>query len=143
MTFRNGQYESSGFDNWMTPTNFLDKITEEFGDYYDPCPPNPTEDGLSIDWPTNKAVFVNPPYSEIARWCEKCKEQFDRGCTILLLIPARTDTRYFHDYIVDIADVRFIKGRLKFVHPDGRKDKSAPFPSILCIMRSAKAMADQ
>ena len=142
MTYRNGQYESSGFDNWMTPANFLDEITEEFGDYYDPCPRNPTEDGLSIDWPTNKAVFVNPPYSEIARWCEKCREQFDRGCTVLLLIPPRTDTRYFHDYIVDIAEVRFIKGRLKFVHPDGGKDKSAPFPSILCIMRSAKAMAD-
>lgn len=135
MTFRNGAYESKGFDNWMTPQNLLDEIAKEFGDFYDPCPPNPTQDGLAFDWPTNKPVFVNPPYSQIARWSEKCREQFERGCTIILLIPARTDTRYFHDFIVDIAEVRFIKGRLKFVHPEKGQGKSAPFPSILCIMR--------
>ena len=135
MSFRNGSYEGRGYDNWMTPPDLLESLSSEFGEMYDPCPPKPTEDGLKLTWPTDRVCFVNPPYSEIDKWTDKCSAEWRRGCSIVLLIPARTDTRYFHRNINGNAEVRFIKGRLKFVHPDGGKPMSAPFPSILCVFR--------
>ena len=135
--FRNGVPEASGYDLWMTPPEVLDPLREEFGELFDPCPADwpGAPDGLAIDWPTHQVCFVNPPYSQIAAWCAKCAEQCRRGCTVVLLMAARTDTRYFHDNINGNAEVRFLKGRVKFVHPDGRKSESAPFPSILCVFR--------
>lgn len=80
-------------------------------------------------------VFVNPPYSEISKWVAKC---YYEGCkdntTVVLLIPSRTDTKYFHNYIMHRAEIRFIKGRLKF--NDGKGN--APFPSMLVIFRGAE-----
>ena len=140
MTFRNGSYESKGFDNWMTPLNLLEDIENEFGELFDPCPKDfdYSFDGLEISWSRDKVCFVNPPYSKIKLWVEKCHNEWLLGSQIVLLIPARTDTKYFHDFINNKADVRFIKGRLKFIHPDGRKHKPAPFPSILCIFKRCK-----
>ena len=141
MPFRNGQYEGHGYDLWMTPSEVLDPLEEEFGALYDPCPANwdGKTDGLGIDWPTDRVCFVNPPYSEIKSWAAKCELEWGRGCTILFLIPSRTDTRYFHDHIYDKAELRFFKGRIKFI--DGRdpeaKRAGAPFPSMLCIWRGA------
>ena len=139
MSFRNGQYEGHGYDLWMTPPEILEPLVEEFGELYDPCPADwdGQIDGLTIPWPTDRVCFVNPPYSEIKSWAEKCESESKRGCTILFLIPSRTDTRYFHDYIYGKAELRFFKGRIKFV--DGRdpeaKRAGAPFPSMLCIWR--------
>lgn len=80
-------------------------------------------------------MFCNPPYSQIAKWVEKCYEEGHKENTLVaLLIPSRTDTRYFHDYIYNRAEIRFIKGRLKF--GDGKN--SAPFPSMLVIFYGAK-----
>lgn len=80
-------------------------------------------------------VFCNPPYSQIARWVEKA---FDEGhkdnTTVVLLIPARTDTRYFHNFIYGRSEIRFIHGRLKF----GEAVNSAPFPSMVVIFRGAE-----
>ena len=131
--FRHGSYEGPGFDNWMTPPEMISALESEFGPMWDPCPPNPTQDGLALDWPTDKWVFVNPPYSKIADWTDKCFSEWKKGVSIILLIPARTDTRYFHRNVIGSAEVRFVKGRVKFVHPEGIESKSAPFPSILCI----------
>jgi phage N-6-adenine-methyltransferase len=140
MTFRNGSYEAKGFDNWMTPIELIEELTNEFGELFDPCPKDfdYSFDGLEISWSREKVCFVNPPYSKIKDWVKKSHDEWVLGSEIILLIPARTDTRYFHDYINDNAQVRFIKGRLKFIHPDGRNSKSAPFPSILCIFRRDK-----
>ena len=135
MSFRNGSFESVGFDNWMTPIDLLEEIKNEFGELFDPCPKDfdYSFNGLDISWSREKVCFVNPPYSQIKLWVEKCYKESLLGSKIVLLIPARTDTRYFHSFINNKADVRFIKGRLKFIHPDGRNSKSAPFPSILCL----------
>ena len=140
MTFRNGQYEGNGKDDWTTPPDLIVKLTEEYGELYDPCPSGHvyglSYDALEEDWPTDKYCFVNPPYSEINAWSKKCKEQWLRGCNIILLIPSRTDTKYFHANIYGYAEIRFIKGRLKFGRPFGRRGipiRSAPFPSMLCI----------
>ena len=135
--FRGGNYEKHGYDLWQTPSDLLEKLTEEFGEMFDPCPANwdMTFDGLEIDW---EAInFVNPPYSNIKEWAKKCHDEWLKGKTVILLIPSRTCTAYFHDYIYEKAELRFLRGRLKFVDPrnPGGKRNGAPFPSVLCIFR--------
>lgn len=81
-------------------------------------------------------VFCNPPYSQIAAWVEKAyRESMQDGTVIVLLIPSRTDTKYFHNFIYNRSEIRFIKGRLKF----GEAINSAPFPSMIVIFRGAYA----
>lgn len=91
------------------------------------------ENGLEQDW-GGAVVWVNPPYSDIKNWVAK---SYYEGCkdntVVVLLLPSRTDTRYFHNYILNRAEIRFIKGRLKFGDAKG----SAPFPSMLVIFRGA------
>jgi len=126
---------------WETPQDFFDTLNKEFKFTLDPCATPETakckkfytkeDDGLSKDW-SRERVFCNPPYgSEIKHWVKKCSESTS---LVVMLIPARTDTRYFHDYIYQKpnVEIRFIKGRLKF----GGKQKgsgSAPFPSMVVI----------
>ena len=132
---------SSATDEWATPQGFFDKLNEEFHFTLDPCalPHNakckkfftPNEDGLRQDW-GGEIVFCNPPYGRaISDWVRKCSEESKKpNTTVVALIPARTDTRYFHEYIYKKArDIRFIKGRLKF----GSSKNSAPFPSMVII----------
>lgn len=80
--------------------------------------------------------FCNPPYGkEMYKWVEKChKEGCKENTLVCLLIPARTDTKYFHDFIIHRTEIRFIKGRLKF----GNSKNAAPFPSMLVVFRGAK-----
>lgn len=127
---------------WETPQDFFDKLNSEFNFTLDPCATPKTakckkyytkeDDGLKQDW-TGERVFCNPPYgTAIKNWVKKCSEE---KALVVMLIPARTDTRYFHDYIYDKAEIRFIKGRLKF----GGKQKrsgSAPFPSMIVIFNA-------
>ena len=80
------------------------------------------------------AVFCNPPYGrEIGKWVCKAYEEAQAGTSIVLLIPARTDTSYFHVFIYGKAEVRFIRGRLRFTDEDGHTADHAPFPSMLVI----------
>lgn len=91
------------------------------------------ENGLLQDW-GGETVYCNPPYGrEVKHWVKKCyEESLKPNTTVVLLIFARTDTKYFHDYIYGKAELRFIKGRLKF----GNCKNSAPFPSMIAIFRS-------
>jgi len=135
-------HEGHGYDLWMTPPEVLEELRNEFGSLFDPCPSHWSGeiDGLSIDWPSDMVSFVNPPYSQIATWAKKCSDEAKKGRSVILLIPSRTDTRYFHDYIYGETELRFFKGRLKFVHPDDPDGKRtpAPFPSMLCIWESTE-----
>ncbi len=80
------------------------------------------------------AVFCNPPYGrEIGKWVQKAFEEARGGYPIVLLIPARTDTAYFHDYIYGKAEIRFVRGRLRFTDDDGNAADPAPFPSMVVI----------
>ena len=132
---------SSSTDEWATPQWLFDSLNEEFGFTLDPCAlPNnakcekyftPQDNGLLQDW-GGEIVFCNPPYGKaIANWVRKCSEESKKpNTTTVMLIPARTDTRYFHDYIYRKAkEIRFIKGRLKF----GGAKTNAPFPSMIVI----------
>jgi hypothetical protein len=87
---------------------------------------------LAKDWEGHK-VFMNPPYGrQIGRWIEKAyKEAQKQDTTVVALIPARTDTRYWHDYVMKAAAIYFVKGRLKF----GDGGNSAPFPSAVVVFK--------
>ena len=91
-------------------------------------------EGLSQSWDRGGAVFCNPPYGrEIGKWVKKAWEEAQGGQTIVLLIPARTDTSYFHDYIYGKSEIRFVRGRLKFTDYDGNAADPAPFTSMVAI----------
>lgn len=132
---------SSATDLWATPQAVFDQLNAEFHFNLDPCatPENAKcanyftidIDGLSQSWGGHN-VFCNPPYGKaLARWVKKAYEESKKpNTTVVMLIPARTDTRYFHEYIYHKAkEIHFIKGRLKF----GESKNSAPFPSMVVV----------
>lgn len=147
---------SSLSNEWETPQDFFDKLNEEFHFTLDPCCREYNHkcekyytietDGFNKSW-EGETVFCNPPYGrEIGKWVEKCANEAKKeNTTIVMLIPARTDTKWFHDYIYnkDNVEIRFIKGRLKFINrmlPSYKEDgstklQSAPFPSMVVIFR--------
>lgn len=101
-------------DDWTTPPEFLNKLKEEFGEMFDPCPLNSDFDGLAIDW---KAVnFINPPYSRKLKeaFILKSLEESKKGKICIMLLPVSTSTKIFHEIILPNAEIRFIRGRLKF-----------------------------
>lgn len=129
---------SSKSDLWETPQAFFDELNREFGFQADVCalPENakcdtfytPEQDGLTREW--TGVCWCNPPYGrKIGEWVKKAAES---NATVVMLLPARTDTKWFHDYILPNAEIRFIKGRLKF----GGSKNSSPFPSMICIFRN-------
>ena len=117
--------------NWKTPKVVYQVLDSEFGFDYDPCPTEPKVDGLKTEW--GQCNFVNPPYGkEIPKWIKKGYEEWQKGKTVVFLIPSRTDTRWWHDYCMKAIEIRFIKGRLYFDDGGGR----APFPSAIVIFKT-------
>lgn len=138
---------------WCTPQNFFDELNAEFNFVLDPAATDKTAkcdlyytletDGLSQSWDRGGAVFCNPPYGrDIGKWVKKAYEEARGGNTIVLLIPARTDTAYFHDYIYGKAEIRFVRGRLRFTDESGNTNGPAPFPSMVVIY-NGKAKEDK
>lgn len=137
---------SSKTDQWSTPQAFFNLLNEEFQFTLDPCADSTNhkcdkfftkeQNGLNQDC-ANEIVFCNPPYGRgIRLWVEKCfSEVHSGGCPCaVMLIPARTDTQWFHEFINQKAECRFIKGRLKF----GNSKNAAPFPSMVVVFRKSK-----
>ena len=147
---------SSKSDIQETPQTFYNELNDEFHFTLDVCANDSNhkckkyyteaDDGLSKPW--TGVCWMNPPYSACKEWVKKARDSAALGATVVALVPARTDTRWFHDYvlpystlwrnknaIVDsipvITEVRFIKGRLKF----GESRNSAPFPSMVVIFK--------
>ena len=131
---------SSEDETWATPQEFFNSLNNEFKFTLDPCCSVETakcskfytekEDGLIQDW-QGETVFCNPPYGKkIKDWVKKCYFESKKPLTtVVMLIPARTDTSYFHDFIYNKSEIRFIRGRLKF----GDSKNGAPFPSMVVI----------
>lgn len=131
---------SSAKDDWETPQEFFDEWNAQFHFTLDVCANeknhkcerffNKEENGLEKDW-GGETVWCNPPYGKtIGQWVRKCWTEAQKNKTkVVALLPARTDTRWFHDYVYGKAIVYFVKGRLKF----GTSKNSAPFPSMVCI----------
>ena len=134
---------SSKSDNWATPQRLFDELNREFAFTLDPCASvenakcdffyTKEDNGLLQNWGGHN-VFCNPPYGkEIGKWVAKCAEESNKFNTCcVMLIPARTDTKWFHQYIWGKAEVRFLKGRLKF----GNAKNAAPFPSMIVIFKN-------
>jgi site-specific DNA-methyltransferase (adenine-specific) len=132
---------SSKTDQWPTPQYIFDDLNEEFRFNLDPCSTHENakcerhfteeDNGLAKSW-ANKRVFMNPPYGrEIGKWMEKAYKESFNNSVVVCLVPARTDTRWWHDYAMK-GEIRFIKGRLKF----GNSKNSAPFPSAIVIFKN-------
>lgn len=143
---------SSSSDEWATPKNVYKILDDEFHFDYDPCPLG-GKGGLESDW--GKVTFCNPPYSQIKHWVCKAWEESQKGKIVVLLIPSRTDTRWWHDYVMR-GKIRFIKGRLIFgtdeywswvweqefingkknsLYKKYGKKNSAPFPSAIVVFK--------
>lgn len=132
--------------DWETPQDLFNKLHDEFHFTLDaaasehnhklPRYYTESENGLAQDW-GGERVFCNPPYGskETGLWTEKCwKEAQKPNTLVVLLIPARTDRKSFHDFIYNKPNVtiRFLRGRLQF-EDKGQKIGTAPFPSMICI----------
>lgn len=136
MSKMNVHYLSLSVD-WATPEWLYEELDKEFRFDFDPCPLYGAEsevDGLSVPWGTS--TFVNPPYGRvIGLWTAKAKsEARGGGKTVVLLIPSRTDTKWWHSDIMEADEIRFVKGRLKF----GGATTPAPFPSAIVVFRGKK-----
>ena len=135
---------SSEKQDWCTPQQFFDELDAEFHFVLDVAATHqnskckrcftPEDDGLIQNWDMGGAVYCNPPYGkDIGLWVKKAYEEAQKGTTIVMLIPARTDTKYFHEYIYHKSEIRFVKGRLKFTDENGVSKGTAPFPSMVVI----------
>ena len=131
---------SSQTDMWATPVELFRRLDVEFHFNTDVCavPENakcerfftPEQDGLKQDW--TGTCFMNPPYGrDIGNWVKKAHDSSLKGTTVVCVLPARTDTRWWHHYVAKADEVRFLAGRLKF----GDAATSAPFPSVIVVFR--------
>ena len=142
MTINQGLFTSTT-DKWATPQILFDLLNEEFHFTCDVCATeadkkvdfyfSPEQDGLKQEW--TGICYNNPPYGQkIKDWVKKSFEASQKGATVVCLLPARTDTRWFHDYCQYASEIRFIKGRLHF----NESKNSAPFPSCIVIFKPKK-----
>jgi site-specific DNA-methyltransferase (adenine-specific) len=133
---------SSATCEWSTPQWLFDSLDREFGFTLDPCATaenakcrrffTAADDGLAQDW-SGDVVFMNPPYGAvIGRWMQKAFEEAQAGATVVCLVPARTDTGWWHRYAMR-GEIRLLRGRLKF----GNARHAAPFPSAIVVFRPA------
>lgn len=129
-------------EEWETPKKIFDALNDEFHFDIDlaALPHNakcnkfytPIVDALKQEW--KGVCWLNPPYgSQLRQWMKKACESFKKGATIVCLVPARTDTLWWHDYVLPYAEIRYLRGRLKF----SAASNSATFPSAIVIFRSA------
>lgn len=134
---------SSKTDLWATPADFFNRYDAVYGFDLDVCatPENAKcvdyftkeQDGLKQDW--SGTCWMNPPYGrEIKQWMKKAYESSLKGATVVCLVPARTDTAWWHDYAMK-GSIEFIRGRLKF----GNAVNSAPFPSAVVVFKGREA----
>lgn len=128
---------------WYTPPEVFDPLHSEFGFTLDVCAagpqaarlPNflsPADNGLTLSWRPYRC-WMNPPYGRaIVPWVKKAAEA---ATLVVGLLPARTDTAWFHDYVLGKAEIRFMRGRVRFINPLSEKRDPAPFPTLLAIWR--------
>jgi site-specific DNA-methyltransferase (adenine-specific) len=131
-------YNTKITNHWGTPKKLYDELdSEHHFSGFDPCPLLESNmNGLEVSWGNQgDCVFCNPPYSDIKPWCMKAREQQLLGIKVVMLLPSRTSTNYFHDWIQPFAEVRFLRGRVAFVNQDGKSQGPAPFASTVVVFK--------
>lgn len=144
---------SKASDEWTTPREFFRELDREFFFGLDAAAtaenalcPRHLHDALEVSWADiawGHPIWLNPPYSKCRQFISKAVQEARRGCTVVCLVPSRTDTRWWHSEVWDAdkhqprpgVEIRFVKGRLKF----GEGKNSAPFPSVVVIFRPVTA----
>lgn len=143
----------AGTDDWRTPRDFFEKLHREFGFVLDAAasPQNAMlprywtreDNALAQDWVgVGGAVWCNPPYGrDVLDWLAKAFHAAQGGSTVVMLIFARTDTRWWHEYAMRAAEIRLVRGRLRFEKPDGTRGAPAPVPSAVLVFRATEALS--
>lgn len=112
-------------DNWETPEWLLNKIEDEFGTFFDPCPLNcdGSFNGLETEW--GGVNYINPPYNQKDKesFIRKAYEESKKGKLCIMLLPVSTSTKIFHEIIYPNAEIRFLKGRVKFIGINSKGEK--------------------
>ncbi len=134
---------SSKSDNWETPQDLFDALDKEYDFQWDACADSNNtktpgcyydekDNALIQDWHRTAEVFwMNPPYSMLKEFLKKAYEESQLGCTVVCLIPSRTDTVAWHTYVMKAYKILLVKGRIKF----GGSKNSAPFPSAIIVFK--------
>jgi hypothetical protein len=122
---------TSASQHWETPLALYNDLNSEFHFNDDPCPLTESGiDGLLREWGTS--TYCNPPYGrDIGKWLSKAYLESSQGKTVVCLIPARTDTKWFHEYVLKATEIRFLRGRLKF----NNAKWNCPFPNVIVIFK--------
>jgi len=133
---------SSASIHWATPQALYQALNEEFEFDDDPCPHGAFDEALAGKWggltrPWGSRTYLNPPYGkQIELWLRKAYHESLLGKLIVVLIPSRTDTQWWHNWVMRATEIRFLRGRLRF----GGAESSAPFPSALAIFRGEQSV---
>ena len=129
-------------DLWRTPQYIFDWLNSEFEFILDAacnsdnskcvfgCCHDRGQDGLSMDWASFGRIWLNPPYSNPYPWVKKAYEESLKGCIVVCLLPADISTKWFHEWVIGKAEIRFIQGRISF---DGEKKSAPKFGSMIAI----------
>jgi len=139
---------TSNRGDWQTPPQLFEGLNATFGftldaaasasntlcrDYIDA-----ERDALAVPWDTDGAIWLNPPYGPtVGKWVAKAYAESLRGRTVVLLLPARTDTRWFHDFVLPHGEILFLRGRLRFLVDGAEPLAAAPFPSMVVVFHGA------
>lgn len=144
-TNRKDRSGSADDDHWQTPQWLYDQLDAEFHFDFDPCPNFATFDGLDEKTEWGGVNFINPPYNRVdkPRFIQRAFDEWQKGKTCVLLIPAATGTKQFHELILPHAEIRFLKGRVAFVPGgmprDGKATAKGKHDSMIVIFRGKAA----
>lgn len=133
-------------DEWVTPPELFQDLAYAYGPFdLDPAAQpdtaqaprfyTPVEDGLAQPW--DGVVWLNPPYSQVGLWVAKAVREVASGAAtrVVCLVGARTDTRWWHEFVPRATEVVLLKGRVRFCTPAGDRRQSAPFPSAVLVFQ--------
>ena len=134
---------------WGTPPEIFEPLNKEFGFTVDVCAIEenakcekyftPEMDGLRQSW-ANEVCWCNPPYgTSVVKWCKKALAETENGTTTILLIPCRTNTNWWHDFVMPFAEIRFLRGRVRFIQNGIQFTQAFPFPLSYVIYRAGKS----
>ena len=135
---------------WETPKEIFDPINEELNFTLDVCAIaentkckkffTPQMNGLKQEW-GNEICWCNPPYGNtVSKWCKKALEEARKGATTALLIPCKTNTNWWHDFVIPFAEIRFLRGRVRFIQNGIQFTNAFPFPLAIIIYKADKLL---